>query len=604
MRLISLSLLFVFTFGVTHAQEQMALRLNEQGIMKILRMAVQYNTSNKESRTIVIPKNIYKFTLPKSKFSSNPIIPIVNEISDLNLNKDLDFYLNTADIKVNGDADIKSLKSEILNSNDNGFDVMLSLSFSKISVNASSLSLCEDKKKGTKSCGSGLKLKLNSLSVVTINKPVSISIKLKVKTDGKVARVSVLSVNTNLDLNEGPGLSINFNSIDVPRIAIVIDGQETELDTTKLKDEILKRKSFLAKKLLSFVADFMANDLTEMINLYLINKSVATSYQIYKKEKPVKFDEFLYQRSYVAVPDNTYVYIPKPLPPKFDANQDPSISFMNELSKIIQSAQLGISLQKMTTPGNKDLELHGLMSFMLNGSHIHVSNTLGNSNRALPRLDLSNYRNNDINLAISEPLINGVLDVANSTHLFQKIFESMSPVQGFSIKSVKFHFSSNKAMVAVINAQIDLNKLASDGVTSWLKHLIAAWLERNNNNGIIYFPIEVSVIPVVKTLSNGGAGLDLKVLSPFGSSSLPNNYNYPTNIPNMTSTVKKGVMDELRSSIEPHMNKTYSVDLTKFLNQAGVVFFPKMISINQGAYLLMGLDITDIKFNSKNPNLR
>ena len=180
----------------------------------------------------------------------------------------------------------------------------------------------------------------------------------------------------------------------------------------------------------------------------------------------------------------------------------------------------------------------------------------------------------------------------------------MSPVQGFSIKSVKFHFSSNKAMVAVVNAQIDLNKLASDGVTSWLKHLIAAWLERNNNNGIIYFPIEVSVIPVVKTMSNGGAGLDLKVLSPFGSSSLPNNYNYPTNIPNMTSTVKKGVMDELRSSIEPHMNKTYSVDLTKFLNQAGVVFFPKMISINQGAYLLMGLDITDIKFNAKNPNLR
>ena len=604
MRLISLSLLFVFTFGTAKAQEQMALRLNEQGIMKVLKMAVQYNTSNKESRTVVIPKDIYKFTIPKSKFSTNPIIPIVNEISDLNLNRDLDFYLNTSDIKVDGNVDINSLKSEILNSNDNGFDVELSLRFSKISVNSSSLSLCEDKQKGKKNCGAGLKLKLNSLSVVTINKPVSISIKLRIKTDGKVARVSVLTVKSNLDLEEGPGLSINFNSIDVPRIAIVIDGQETELDTSKLKDEILKRKSFLAKKLLGFVADFMANDLAEMINVYLVNKSVATSYQIYKKEKPVNFDEFLSQRTYPAVRDNTYVYIPRPLPPQFQGDQDPSISFMNELSKIIQSAQLGISLQKMTTPGNKDIELHGLMSFMLNGSNIHVRNTLGNTNRPLPRLDLSKYRNNDINLAISEPLINGALDVANSTQLFQKIFESMSPVQGFSIKSVKFHFASNKAMVAVVNAQINLNRLASDGISSWFKHLIAAWLERNNNNGIIYFPIEVSVIPVFKSLPNGGAGLDLKVLSPFGSSGLPNNYNYPTNIPNMTSTVKKGVMDELRSSIEPHMNKTYSVDVTKFLNQAGVVFFPKMISINQGAYLLMGLDIADIKFNAKNPNLR
>ena len=589
---------------MAHAQDQMALRLNEQGIMKILRMAVQYNASNKESKTIVIPKNIYKFTIPKSKFETNPIIPIVNEISDLNLNKDLDFFLNTSDIKVNGDVDINSLKSEILNSHDNGFDVNLNLNFSKISVNASTLSLCEDDLRGTNNCGSGLKLKLNSLSVVTINKPVSLSIRLRVKTDGKVARVIVHSVNSNLDLNEGPTLSINFNSIDVPRISIVIDGQETELDTSKLKDEILKRKNFLAKKLLGFVADFVANDLAEMINVYLINKSVATSYQIYKKEKPVKFDEFLYQRRYAAVPDNTYVYVPKPLPQKFEADQDPSISFMNELSKIIQSAQLGISLQKITTPGNKDLELHGLMSFMLNGSRIHVRNKLGNSNRVLPRLDLSNYRNNDINLAISEPLINGALDVANSTQLFQKIFESMSPVQGFSIKSVKFHFASSKAMVAVVNAQIDLNKLASDGMTSWFKNLIAAWLERNNNNGIIYFPIEISVLPLVKTFPNGGAGLDLKVLSPFGSSSLPNNYNYPTNVGNMTSTVKKGVMAELRSSIEPYMNKTYSVDLTKFLNQSGVVFFPKMISINQGAYLLMGLDISDIKFNSTNPNLR
>lgn len=604
MGLIKLALLVLLSLGVCHAQEQVTVRLNEQGIMKVLRLAVQYNTSSKDSKTVIIPKNIYKFTIPKSQFSTNPIIPIVNEISDLNLNRDLDFYLNTADIKVNADVNVNSLKSEISNSHENGFDIKLGLSFSKISVNAPSLSLCEDKQRGSTNCGSGLKMKLNTLNVVTMNRPASLSIKLRVKTDGKVARVNVQSVTSNLDTKEGPDLSINFKSIDVPRIAIVIDGQETELDTSKLKDEILKRKSFLAKKLLSFVSDFIAGDLVEMINVYLINKSVATSYQIYKKEKPESFDEFVYQRRYAALPDNTYVYIPRPLPPRFEANQDPSIAFMSELSKIIQSAQLGISLQKMSTPGNKDLELNGLISFMLNGAHINVRNTLGNSNRPLPRLDLSNYRSNDINLAISEPLINGVLDVANSTKLFQKIFESLSPVQGFSIKSVKFHFASNKAMTAVVNAQIDLNKLASDGITSWFKHLIAAWLERNNNNGIIYFPIEVSVVPVFKTLTNGGAGLELKVLSPFGSSDLPNNYNYPTNIPNMTSTVKKGVMEELRSSIEPHMNKTYSIDITKFLNQSGVVFFPKMISINQGAYLLMGLDINDIKFNSTNPNLR
>jgi hypothetical protein len=82
-----LALVLTLLSGQLLAQEQMAMRFNEQGIMKILRMAVQYNTATKESRTFVIPQNIYKFTIPKSKLLSNPIIPVVNEISDLNMNQ-------------------------------------------------------------------------------------------------------------------------------------------------------------------------------------------------------------------------------------------------------------------------------------------------------------------------------------------------------------------------------------------------------------------------------------------------------------------------------------------------------------------------------------
>jgi hypothetical protein len=580
------------------AQEQLALRLNENGIMKILRMAVQYNTSSKESRTVVIPQNLYKFTIPKAKLHSNPIVPIVNEISDLNLNRDLDFYLNTSDIRINGNVDARSLKAQIFNSHNNGFDIKLSLNLPSVVVNGPRLSLCEDKQKGLKKCGSGLKATLTQLQIHTTGRPVVISAILRLRTDGKVARVSVRSVDSNLEGKGAPGLNINFRSIDVPRIAIVIDGQETELDTSKLKNEILKRKHFLSQKLLGFAADFIARDVAEMINVYLVKKEIATSYQIYKKDNHGNFDEFLTKRNFPL----RDVFVRKKV--VLAREQNPMTAMMSQISEVIRSAQVTLSLQKISTPGNKDIELAGLLSFFLRGREIHVRSTLGNSNRPLPKLELITHRNHDINLAISEPLINGALDLANSTHLFQEIFESLSPVQGFAIKNVKLHFSGNKALVAVVNAQVDLKKLEAKGIRSWFKNKIAAWIERNNNNAIIYFPIEVTVIPFFKTLPGGGTGLDLRVLSPFNYSELPNRYNYPTNVPDMNEMVKDGVMEELRDSLEPHTNKTYSVDLSKFLNQAGVVFLPKSISINQGAYLLMNLDIVDIKFNSMNPHQR
>lgn len=598
MRPWSIALSLMLVTGNLFAQEQMALRLNENGMMKILRMAVQYNTAAKGGRTVVIPQNLYKFTLKKETLNSNPIIPVINEISDLNLNRDLDFYLNTSDIKITGDVDEKSLKMSIFNSKETGFDLKLSLNLPQIVVTAPRLTLCEDKKKNTKECGSGLKTTVSNLKIQTKSRPVVLTAVLRLKTDGKVARVSVQSVTSNLEGKSAPVLDINFQSITVPKISIVIDGQETELDTSRLKDEILKRKAFLAGKLMSFAADFITSDLAEMINVYLVNKQIATSYQVYRKEGLLRFNEFLSNRNDFPLKNN-YVR------PALNAEEkDPMAVIMAQISEVIRNAQVDVSLKKIVTPQNKDIELAGLMNFVLNSRPMTIKNTLGNSKRPLPALDLATHRAHDINLAISEPLINGAMDLVNSTGLYQEVFEALADVKGFSIRSIKFHFVDDKYMVAVVNSQVDLKKLQSSGISAWLKNKLAAYLERNNNNAVIYFPIEVGVVPVFKSLPNGGAGIDLKVMSPFNYAELPNRFNYPSNVQNMTEIVKDGVMEKLRENLSPYVNKTYNVDLSKFLNQSGVVFLPKSISINQGAYLLMNMDIVDIKFNSKNPNLR
>lgn len=600
MKLWGLILIPILISGHLFAQEQMVLRLNEKGIMKILQLGLQYNTAAKDSQMVVIPQNIYKFTIPKEKLIANPIVPLLNEISDLNLNHDLDFYFNTSDIKIQGNVDGKSLKTKIFNSHDNGFDIRISLNLPQLLVNGNSLSLCEDRELETSNCGNGLKVSLSNLQIMTLGKPVTLDIVLRLKTDHQVARVSVLSVVTNLEGEGSPDLDINFKSIDIPPITIFVNGQKTELDTSKLKSEIFKFKLFLSRKLMTFAADFIANDMAEMINLYLVNKEVATTFQLYRKDQAMNFNEFLNKRDLYPI-DRTNMD-PPILDPRMPIT--PLNAMFVQIADLVRSAQLDIILNKIKTPENKDIELSGLVNFVLNGKHIKVKNTLGNSRASLPQIDLSPYREYDVNLAISETLINGVLDLADSTKLFQQIFKLASPVQGVSIRNVKAHFLGNKSLVAVVNTEVDLKKLKSVGVTQWFKNGIAAWLERNNNNSIIYFPIEVPIVPIFKLLPTGGTGLELKILSPFNYSQLPNRFNYPTNVPNMTDTVKNGVMEELRSSLEPHTNKNYNIDLTKYLNQSGVVFLPKSISINQGAYLLLNLDIVELKFNSKNPNQR
>lgn len=607
------ALLFIFLVisSVAHAQEQLTVRLNEKGLMNILHMAVKYNTNSASSKTIVIPTNVYKFTIKQKQLAANPIVQVVNEISNLNLNKNLDFYLQTSDIKVTGVVDQKSLKASISNSGPNGFDVKISISLPSVAVTGANLSLCEDKVKNQKKCGNGLKMSVASLKVNTKSAPVTITANLRVAIKSNAATVKVLSVASNIDTAKGPKLDINFASITVPKITIVINDQETELDTSRLKDEILQRKAFLANKLIGFVGDFVASDLAEMINVYLKNTKVPTSYEVFRQEdSDISFNELDYSERYKPVAiDNTYVRKPIVMMPRTGSATLPKVKVKGpgeimeeQIAEIIQSAVISLSMRSISTPANKDIQLGGILSMVLNGQTIKVQNRLSNrAVEALPKIDLSGFRSHDINLAISEPVINGALDLVGKTGLFQELFETFGRVKGFSLSTVQMHFAKDKSLKAIVNAQIDLNKVESNGFGGWIKNQWAAYRERNNNNGKIYFPIEVTIIPAVVTQKSGGIALSLYVRSPFAGDALINSFGYPSNIANMKSEVKKGVIAELQKSLGEHVNKSYVLDVTKFMNQAGVVFKPKSISFEQGAYMLLNLDITDIKFNSKNP---
>ena len=596
--------LMLFSFSAI-AQEQMTVRLNEQGLVKVLKQAIKYNTGS-NTQSFVIPKNIYSFTVKKKNLLSNPIVSVVNDISNLNLTKDLPFHLVTSAIKISGTADPKSLVTSISNSTADGFDFKVQISIPKVSVTGSSMSLCEDRVSRQVKCGSGLKASISSIKVNTTTRPVVLTVVLRVTNKNGKASVKVKSVASNLDSKSSPGIDISFGNLTVPRIAIVINGHETELDTTNLKNEILKNKAMLGKELLAFAGDFIAEDLAEMINTYLKNASVSTHVVVYKHEAAKELYTYnpRYDHPPVAV-DNTRVhkpYIPElkqpnsPLP-KLDV-KSPGDLIEEQITKMIRNANVSLSFNKIKTPLNKDIEIAGSLGMSLNGHSIKVQNRLGNRAATLPTLDLNGKRSNDVNLGISEPVINGALDVISKTGLFAELAKTYAGVKGFTIKSVQIHFASNNTIKAIVNAEIDLNQLESTGFGSWFKNQYAAWRERNNNNGRIYFPIEVGINPSVVT-QNSGKALSLYVKSPFNNDSLINSYSYPSNVGVMKSEVKSGLLGELKKALGGMTEKSYVVDITKFMNQSGVIFNPKNISIEKNAYLVIDLDIKDINLTAK-----
>lgn len=619
-----------------HAQDHFNLQINDKGLLKIFQMAIKYNTSSTNKKSFVVPGDLYKFTVKKKDLLSNPIIPILNEISDINLNKDLDFYFATSDIKIDGGVDQKSLKVRILNSNVEGFDLQLSLSLNEIKISSPAMSLCENRFK--KSCGKGLKTVVKDLRINTFKKPVVISAQARLTFKDGLAGMKIVNVSTNLEGKNSPLLNINFKSLEVPQISIVIDGQETVLDTSKLKDEILARKSYLSKKLLAFAADFVASDVVEMINVYLVNKKFSTSFEVYRRDNPnATFDEFLTDSQYRDFSEATYIRPALNLNPsnsvsRYDYDQSayervfprdntyvkpvtiyrasrPEPDYMSilskEISEIIKQAKVDVSLKKVTTPADKDIQLSAALGFILNNKKINVINTISNSSIPLPALENEaiGIIKPDLRFTISEPVINGSLNLINSTGLFSEFLDKATDIPGFSLKSVKIHFTKSNSLALIVNSNLDLKKLRAsflNNPSKWIKNKLAAWLERNNNNSVIYFPIEIEVQPTIKNV-NGVAKLDLFVRSPFDGVQLRNNFNYPSNVDNMTNTVREGVMEELKVSLGGMTNKYYTLDIEKYLNQSGVVFAPRHISFTQSAYMNLYLDIVDIKFDSKNP---
>jgi hypothetical protein len=600
-----LFILLIFSSS-SFGSENLLLRVNEQGILKILKLAIKYNTGSDNSKSLVIPSNVYRFTLSKDQLASNSLVQLASQVTLINPERDLPIYLQTSEIKITGTIDKKSLRTEISHITERGFDVNFSISLPSIVVTSDLIGLCETKLKNQNKCGRGLKATASSVRISTVNHPVVIRAKLRVSFIDDRASVRVVNVRSNLESTSGPTLQISVGKIDIPPVSIVINGVETPLDLSHLQREILKQRTFLATKLLDFAADFVTYDLTDMINHYLSPTSLPTSQVVYSVNNNSQSDEVPFID--IQHPPQDGIAHRAPLlryvlpPPSEIKNRPFSEILQEEFKAIIKTAQLGLRLKKIQVPNGKDLQLSGLFSMMLNGKKMTVSSKLSNRPVTnLPVLDLSAHRHHDLSLAISEPVINSALEAVNQTGLLREIFSSVNDVLGLSFKGVHVHFTQDKNLKVVLQLEVDLSKTEASNMKQWAERKAGVLLESFNNGAKIYFPLEIPIAPEV-IQGKDGVKLKLNVGSPFVQGKLANTFYYPSNVSAMTSIVRESFFKKLKEGYSSTIfkNKKYldAVDISKFFNHSKVVFTPKSLSLEKGAYFLINLDVEKILFTN------
>lgn len=542
-------------------------------------MGLRNKLGEKYSKNIVVPKNRYQFTVKKEDLATNPIISVLSEVTDIRLDKDFDYYLRTSELNVTASLRPESLITSITGSKSQGINIQISFELSQFKIKSEGLSLCEDIGVKPLSCGNGLKVSATNLMVSTHRRPVKIKANLKLIFKNDFIKIQLDQVTSNLGQAKGPLIDLTFGDLTIPPVSIVINGQETELDTSHIKEQILSKKAFLGQKLLDFSADFIAHDLANIINDFLKTKHIGTDVDIYHHGFGF-FSDYPFEDVSLKEPSDILKIL------------------LDQIQRMIKKASVGLKLKDISLPEKRHLEFSGSLKFVLNDSTVHVGSTIGNSDTELSNINLSKY-NSELNLAISEPLLNGALDLINSTGLFHEAFDAIAKEKSISLKNLKVHFSGERKLKLVANIEIDLKKLRTSfwrDPESWAETEIGIWLERNNNNSVIYFPLEFTLSPEIKGQNEGQKNdLSLKMDSVFSEEELINTYGYPSNVKQMFQVVRKGVLTKLHLQFDKLSGKVFILDLQKIFSQNKIQLIPRQIDFDQSSYVVLGFDFDDIR---------
>lgn len=587
-------------FNVT-GKQHLDFQMTAEGMKTLILSALNTTKDTNTGKYVfIIPAQNKTFKEKLTNPQLAPIVDVMNEVAALDLSQPFNFSLVTTKAKAMAAVSGQNVTLEIISAAKDSFILNMSSIITDIGVNVPNLSICE-----LKNCKkSGLKVDIGGISIQQVAKTkLKVSAKLQVTITNGVAIAQIIDLKTNLGKENGPKINVNFKSFNVPEISIIINDQETMLDTSKIHDVVLDYKEDIAHQIIQKTADLMKGDVEKIINGFLKGKSfntkVISTYQ--KKIPQYKLPSIPLQ---VMERDNTYVapsYI-NALPPQVEAAPEISIQnqIITELDKMIQSYAFGLYINRITSNNNKvNVGLSPMLS--INGQSMIVTNYIGYGKYLRELGDLNYYTapaKYHVGVGVSESLINSILMTPEySIEMINSLLTSMTNFRGVEIEypGIKLHILNSQIYV-VVNTHINVNEVEVQGVWNNFKKWVAEKAEMfMPTHGHIRFPVEIAMSPSL-ILKEGKKHLRLTPTSPVTGDNLNNTFGYRSNIDLTLTALKTEIVNKIKEATKKSLSKNIDIPLDELTQRSEIKLNPEAIGVENSGHIVFYTSIKEIDF--------
>lgn len=485
--------LLLVCYSFASFAQHLSTNITSSGLRKIISSAIESSSKTKGKALYQIEGGPIYERIPVNFFSSNSIIQTINEYVPLQQDEDFVFYFNWSPINVEGSLIKDSLYVEVEGTRRN-FSAAVRFSIEDLHIYGNYLEICElkkwkcDKKKHLYGKIKNYTLNLNRNSKLDMAAIVDIQINrgnAKVKFNKLITNLVAPKNSTEKVLYEKYKIStkpidlnIDFKEFILPPLELSIDGEVINVNLSELKDALLAEKSFLAKKLTEFSSEFIATDLTKILNDKLfsnltkltttidvldygsqnseIDKLFLDKFGNNLLKKPIEnsrgsgYRDNTYMSDYMnrQVPvDNTYVHTNRiyDFKPK-----TPKLSFMEKISgvikRIVKQADYNLTFNKIKSDKDKNITVNLNSTFSLNGKKWELDRNLRNGQAKLSRLNFNQFKSNDYDIAValSEPMVNAALNIASDNDIFNTVIRDVAELNGIYITKVNLYFEQGK----------------------------------------------------------------------------------------------------------------------------------------------------------------
>ena len=576
------------------AVDHFAARITPQGLQSLLKAILEkypadHSRPGRSGYTIPKRSSTSVVTLAKEKYAT--LISLSQEFFELDFVKGVSLFTRIAPIQLSASVASESIVLSPVLTDANGFDADLSVKITDFVASVPKISVCD-----REDCDSklGLRMDLNGIALAQSAHSVPILVKARVscRLEKGGLKFKILRLSSNLEATHAPVMDVSFNQIVLPAISIESEGHKVSLDTSQLKTEIQKHSPEIGTAIVHSAATFFADDLAELVNKLLSQESLDVSVDEDYVNDPLKNN---WLTDFVNTP------------------ADPLQRVLTEVQQATSSVRFDGSLGGISFEAKGILDTSFQLALNLNGKTLNPSTRLDRCSQhsAMGVLKFESApapETYGFAVALSEPLVNSALDLANSTGLVGNIMAGLSGMEGITLGTdgVKLFFvrkDNLPKIIAIISLDVDISKRPSSGFWASVKQDIGILLEETfGAGGHLKFPLQIEIDPsLVQDPATGETVLSLKTISPIHQTSLDNTYGCAGNMSDVTSTVRSSFLTTLTDSLKNVVGKTQSIPISGWIKNTGIHFKPTQVDVESSGHLVIYGNLEKIDWNKLSP---